>query len=352
MRKKTTYKPEYGGSCFYCSTFEKILNRLLDYVVVKIPRWDTHKLRSTERRIGTEMKSVDEVMAMGRSFPEALQKAIRMLNIGADGLTSYPYPIENLLQEIHEATDRRLFALALFFEKGATLKQVRALCQIDPWFLLHIQSITQLAFLLKKQPLTKDLLRKAKQYGFSDQTIGKIKNISQEKVRKLRHRYQIFPVIKQIDTLAGDFDAKTNYLFLSYHGISHDIQPFNSPPITVLGSGPYSIGSSVEFDWCAVNTCRTLRFLKEKTIVINCNPETVSTDYDESDRLYFEELTFERIRDIADFENPKGIIVSVGGHIANNLSVALNKYGYPLILPWQRFATISEKDLTNRRITK
>lgn len=303
----------------------------LDYVVVKIPRWDTHKLRSAERRIGTEMKSVGEVMAMGRSFPEALQKAIRMLNIGADGLTSYPYPIENLLQEIHEATDRRLFALALFFEKGATLKQAQTLCQIDPWFLLHIQSITELSSLLKKQPLTKDLLRKAKQYGFSDQTIGKIKNISQEKVRKLRHRYQIFPMIKQIDTLAGEFDAKTNYLFLSYHGICHDIQPFNSPPIIVLGSGPYSIGSSVEFDWCAVNTCRTLLSLEEKTIIINCNPETVSTDYDESDRLYFEELTLERVRDIADFENSKGIVVSVGGQIANNLSVALNKYDYPLL---------------------
>ncbi|VHO00752.1 carbamoyl-phosphate synthase (glutamine-hydrolyzing) large subunit [Candidatus Rhabdochlamydia sp. T3358] len=303
----------------------------LDYIVVKIPRWDTHKLRSAERKIGTEMKSVGEVMAIGRSFPEALQKAIRMLNIGADGLTSYPYPIENLSQEIHEATDRRLFALALFFEKGATLKQAQALCQIDPWFLLHIQSITQLASLLKKQPLTKGLLRKAKQYGFSDQSIGKIKNISQEKVRKLRHRYQILPMIKQIDTLAGEFDAKTNYLFLSYHGICHDIQPFNSPPIIVLGSGPYSIGSSVEFDWCAVNTCRELRSLEEKTMIINCNPETVSTDYDESDRLYFEELTFERVRDIADFESPKGIIVSVGGQIANNLSIVLNKYGYPLL---------------------
>lgn len=303
----------------------------LDYVVVKIPRWDTHKLRSAERRIGTEMKSVGEVMAIGRSFPEALQKAIRMLNIGADGLTSYPYPIENLKQEIHQATDRRLFALSLFFQKGATLKQAQTLSQIDPWFLLHIQGITKLASLLKKQPLTQDLLRKAKQYGFSDQTIGKIKGISQEKVRKLRHRYQILPMIKQIDTLAGEFDAKTNYLFLSYHGICHDVQSFNSPPIVVLGSGPYSIGSSVEFDWCAVNTCRTLRALEQKTVIINCNPETVSTDYDESDRLYFEELTFERLRDIADFENPKGIIVSVGGQIANNLSLALSKHGYPLL---------------------
>lgn len=309
----------------------------LDYVVVKIPRWDTHKLRSAERRIGTEMKSVGEVMAIGRSFPEALQKAIRMLNIGADGLTSYPHSIENLRQEIHQATDRRLFALALFFEQGATIKQAQKLCQIDPWFLLHIQSITQLAALLKKQPLTKNLLQKAKQYGFSDQTIGKIKHLSEEKVRKLRHRYQILPMIKQIDTLAGEFDAKTNYLFLSYHGICHDIQPLDSPPLIVLGSGPYSIGSSVEFDWCAVNTSRTLRSLEEKTIMINCNPETVSTDYDESDRLYFEELTLERVRDIADFESPKGIIVSVGGQIANNLSVSLDKYGHPLLgtAAWQ-----------------
>lgn len=303
----------------------------LDYVIVKVPRWDTHKLRLAERRIGTEMKSVGEVMAIGRSFPEALQKAIRMLNIGADGLTNYPYAIDNLEQEIYNATDRRLFALSLFFQKGGTLKQARALSQIDPWFLLHIQCITQFASWLKKQHLNREILLEAKQYGFSDQAIGKIKGISEEKVHKLRHRYQVLPVIKQIDTLAGEFDAKTNYLFLSYHGICHDIQPFDSPPVIVLGAGPYSIGSSVEFDWCAVNTCRTLRSLHKKTVVINCNPETVSTDYDESDRLYFEELSLERVRDIADFEHPKGIIVSVGGQIANNLSIGIHKYSYPLL---------------------
>lgn len=302
----------------------------LDYVVVKIPRWDIHKFRSADRKIGTEMKSVGEVMAIGRSFEEALQKAVRMLNIGATGLTDYPHPISNLKEEIAHATDRRLFALYQFFRKGGSLKEAHRLSHIDSWFLFHLQQIAKWENRLKRSPLNADALKISKQLGFSDAAIGKIKRLKTEKVRALRLKYRITPVIKQIDTLAGEFDAETNYLYLTYHGTSHDIAP-STKPLIVLGSGPYCIGSSVEFDWCAVNTCRTLRRLKAHTIIINSNPETVSTDYDESDRLYFEELSLERVQDIADFENPQGIVVSVGGQIANNLALPLHDAGYPLL---------------------
>jgi carbamoyl-phosphate synthase large subunit len=303
----------------------------LDYVVVKIPRWDIHKLRSADRRIGSEMKSVGEVMAIGRSFPEALQKAVRMLNIGASGLTDYPHSIENPKKEIGCATDRRLFALYHFFKQGGSVKEAHRLSRIDPWFLSHMEQIVSLEATLKKQSLTAPLLRRAKRAGFSDKAIGKLKKMDAPKVRQLRRKMGIVPFVKQIDTLAGEWAAETNYLYLTYHATAHDIEPAHRRGVIVLGSGPYCIGSSVEFDWCGVNTCRTLRALHEETILINSNPETVSTDYDESDRLYFEELTLERIQDIADFEQPKGLIVSVGGQIANNLAPFLANLGYPLL---------------------
>lgn len=303
----------------------------LDYVVVKIPRWDIHKFRCADRRIGTEMKSVGEVMAIGRSFPEALQKAARMLNIGASGLTDYPHTIDKPKDEIAHATDRRLFALYQFFRKGGSIDEAHRLSQVDRWFLNHIHDVAKCEQKIKKSKLNALVLKEAKKKGFSDKAIGKIKNVDAQKVREQRIKHGVTPWIKQIDTLAGEFDAKTNYLYLTYHGASHDIQPSSKPPVVVLGSGPYCIGSSVEFDWCAVNTCRTLRSLEEETIIINSNPETVSTDYDESDRLYFEELTLERVQDIADFEHTKGIIVSVGGQIANNLAPKLHEAGYPLL---------------------
>lgn len=309
-----------------CAFFEPAL----DYLVVKIPRWDTQKLRAADRTIGTEMKSVGEVMAIGRSFGEALQKAVRMLNIGASSICDYPYKIPDLKKEIAFATDRRLFALYRFFKEGGSVKEAHALSKIDPWFLEQIFHLAQLEKKLEKSKLETEL-KEAKQAGFSDRALGKIKGLSEEKVRKLRLKKGILPFVKQIDTLAGEFDAETNYLYLTYHGICHDITPAKKRPVVVLGSGPYCIGSSVEFDWCAVNTARSLRRLKEETILINSNPETVSTDYDESDRLYFEELTLERVQDIADFENPKGIIVSVGGQIANNLALPLHLAGYPLL---------------------
>jgi carbamoyl-phosphate synthase large subunit len=310
-----------------CAFFEPAL----DYVVVKIPRWDIHKLRSADRTIGTEMKSVGEVMAIGRSFPEALQKAIRMLNISASGLSDYPHPIENPAKEIAQATDRRLFALYAFFKGGGSVEEAHSLSHINRWFLSHLHALAELESELSKEPLTKERLRLAKQSGFSDRTLAAKTGMSEQALRKSRIEQGIIPYVKQIDTLAGEFDAETNYLYLTYHGQSHDLIPSANLPVIVLGSGPYCIGSSVEFDWCAVNTARTLRKLGKETILINSNPETVSTDYDESDRLYFEELSLERIQDIADFENPQGIIVSVGGQIANNLAIPLHEAGYPLL---------------------
>jgi carbamoyl-phosphate synthase large subunit len=303
----------------------------LDYLVIKIPRWDIHKLKSAERTIGTEMKSVGEVMAIGRSFPEALQKAIRMLNIGADGLFDYPFEIAGLKNEIRHATDRRLFAIARFLQKGGSVDEVNTLSKIDPWFLRHIAAMVKTEKKLSHSPTSPTLLLEAKQMGFSDASIAKRQECDAASIRAERLKSGISPAIKQIDTLAGEFDAETNYLYLTYHGTAHDVQPANKRPIIVLGSGPYSIGSSVEFDWCAVNTAKTLRQLGEETVIINSNPETVSTDYDESDRLYFEEITLERVSDIADFETPKGIIVSVGGQTANNLACPLHQRGYPLL---------------------
>lgn len=310
-----------------CAFFEPAL----DYLVIKVPRWDIHKLRAAERTIGTEMKSVGEVMAIGRSFPEALQKAVRMLNCGASSICDYPHPIEDPKKEIAQATDRRLFALYKFFQEGGSVEEAASLSHIDRWFLTHLFLLSQAEKKIQKEPLKRELLCDAKKLGFSDEAIGKLKNLSEEKVRKLRLDMKILPIVKQIDTLAGEFDAETNYLYMTYHGQFHDISPSSKRAVVVLGSGPYSIGSSVEFDWCAVNTARSLRKLKEETILINSNPETVSTDYDESDRLYFEELTLERVQDIADFERPKGIIVSVGGQIANKLALPLAEAGYPLL---------------------
>lgn len=303
----------------------------LDYVVVKMPRWDIQKLKAAERTIGSEMKSVGEVMAIGRSFPEALQKAIRMLNIGANSLLEYPYEIADLENEIAYATDRRLFAIGQYLKQGGTVAQVHQLSSIDLWFLSHLQSIVDCEKEVENNALEKPLFRKAKERGFSDSTLAKLKETTEEAIRSERKRLGIFPVVKQIDTMAGEFDAETNYLYMTYHGTYNDLEASEDKATIVLGSGPYCIGSSVEFDWCAVNMARHLRAHKEPTILINSNPETVSTDYDESDRLYFEELTFERIRDIADFEEAKGIVVSVGGQIANNLALRFAKAGYSIL---------------------
>jgi carbamoyl-phosphate synthase large subunit len=310
-----------------CAFFEPAL----DYIVVKMPRWDTHKLKAAERTIGTEMKSVGEVMGIGRSFPESLQKAVGMLNIGASCLSDYPQPILEPTTEIEFPSDRRLFALYQFFLRGGTTEEAHRLSNINRWFLDHIYSIVEVQNRITAEPLSLTLLATAKRMGFSDRAIGRLTNQPEETIRTRRLAEKIVPYVKQIDTLAGEFAAQTNYLYLTYHACEHDIGPSQERPILVLGSGPYSIGSSVEFDWCAVNTSRSLREMGKKSILINSNPETVSTDYDESDRLYFEQLTLERVRDIADFERTAGIVVSVGGQAANNLALPLAKAGYLLL---------------------
>lgn len=303
----------------------------LDYIVVKIPRWDITKFKNADRTIGTEMKSVGEVMAIGRSFPEAIQKAVRMLNINVGGLSDYSVPIPDQLYEIEHPTDRRLFAIYQALRHGTGIATIHKLSGIDLWFLNHLAEIVQVERSLNVKTLTVELLLGAKKYGFSDKTIAALTRSTEEKIRKKRREKNIVPIIKQIDTLAGEFDAETNYLYTTYHGTKHDVKPSSKRPLIIIGSGPYCIGSSVEFDWSAVNTARTARSLKETAIIINSNPETVSTDYDESDRLYFEELTLERVRDIADFEKSKALVVSVGGQIANNLSKPLADRGYKLL---------------------
>lgn len=301
----------------------------LDYVVVKIPRWDTHKLRLADRHIGTEMKSVGEVMGIGRTFPEALQKAVQMLNIGASGLHDYIWPIHDLRNEIEFATDRRIFALYKWFYQGGGLDEAHALSRIDYWFLTQIEQIAKIALALEHE-LSAVTLQRAKQFGFSDKTIANLSGKTEAEIRSFRLSNGIRPVIKQIDTLAGEFAAETNYLYTTYHGKYNDIQPAKDVCV-IIGSGPYSIGSSVEFDWCTVNLARQLRAHGKQVVIINSNPETVSTDYDESNRLYFDALTLERICDILDFENVAGVCVSVGGQIANNLALRLHKLGYPIL---------------------
>ncbi len=303
----------------------------LDYIAVKMPRWDLAKLKASDHTIGSEMKSVGEVMALGRSFPEALQKAIRMLNIGTQGLSHHPYTFANPKKEIVDATDRRVFALYDALRGGESVDQLHQQSKIDKWFLQHMANIYICEKQMKKTPLTAAFLRNAKQLGFSDGSIARIVGKTEDQIRSLRHSLRVFPVVKQIDTLAGEFDAETNYLYMTYHGETDDVQPLGNSATVILGSGPYCIGSSVEFDWCAVNTAKTLSRRGHKTIMVNSNPETVSTDFDRSDRLYFDELTLERVRDIIDFEKARGTVVSVGGQIANNLALPLASEGYQIL---------------------
>ncbi|HEX5798407.1 MAG TPA: carbamoyl-phosphate synthase (glutamine-hydrolyzing) large subunit, partial [Candidatus Saccharimonadales bacterium] len=303
----------------------------LDYVALKMPRWDLTKLKNSNMRIGSEMKSVGEVMALARSFPEALQKAIRMQNTGSNGLSDHVHKFENPIDEIKNPTYRRIFAVYEALTKGKTIDEINKISKIDKWFLYQIDHIARHEQIIKKsEELDKSTLQRAKILGFSDKTLAKLAKSTEDKMRKLRLSYGIKPIVKLIDTLAGEFSAQTNYLYMTYSGKENDVSPQKKSIIT-LGSGPYCIGSSVEFDWCAVNTVKTLKKNKKNTIIINSNPETVSTDFDISDRLYFDELTLERVSDIADFEKSAPIIISVGGQIANNLSTPLDKAGYKIL---------------------
>jgi carbamoyl-phosphate synthase large subunit len=296
----------------------------LDYVVIKMPRWDLQKFKASSRRIGTEMKSVGEVMAIGRTFEEALQKAIRSISIGADGLTSHPHEIDRPFDEIEFPTDRRLYAIADALLAGTDVAKINKLSDIDPWFLNGLKRIVDVHKQLKSaKVLTPELLKTAKQHGFSDKQIGGFFKKSADDIRALRKKKGIVPVVKRIDTLAGEFPAQSNYLYMTYHGTENDVVAGPKDAVMVLGGGSYRIGSSVEFDWCSVEAIKAIQSKKRQAIMVNCNPETVSTDYDMCDRLYFEELTLERVLDIHDVEKPAGVIVSMGGQIPNNLAMPL-----------------------------
>ncbi len=317
----------------------------LDYVVCKLPRWDLSKFEGVSEQIGSSMKSVGEVMSIGRSFEEAIQKGIRMLGQGMHGLVANSgIHFSDLEFELQNPTDRRIFALAEALEKGYTTDKLYELTKIDKWFLSKLKAIVGLSNELKSydslSSLPDDLLLKAKQSGFSDFQIARLvlkssgSNIETGllKVRQHRKSKGILPVVKKIDTFAAEFPAETNYLYLTYNGTESDKLPEdNRNTVIVLGSGAYRIGSSVEFDWCGVSALNTIRKNGLQSVVINFNPETVSTDYDVSDKLYFEELTFERVLDIIELENPLGVILSTGGQIPNNLAIRLSKQNVPIL---------------------
>ncbi len=306
----------------------------LDYVVVKIPRWDLNKFKGADQKLGSAMKSVGEVMGIGRTFEEAYQKAIRMLDLNYEGATSEKMFFEkhNIVDELKFPTPKRRFVLAEALKKGFTVNRIYKLTGIDPWFLYRIKNIVDYENKLKKtKNLNRDVLLYAKQIGISDKRIAELTNNTETGIRNLRKSLNLIPSVFQIDTLAAEFPAKTNYLYMTYNGEHNDIKKVGKLSVIVIGSGPYRIGSSVEFDWCSVNTVKALKKYDKTSIVVNCNPETVSTDYDISDRLYFEELTFERLADIYDFENPYGVIVSVGGQTPNNRAFELNDYGVNIL---------------------
>lgn len=317
----------------------------LDYIVCKIPRWDLNKFKGVSHLIGSSMKSVGEVMAIGRSFEEVIQKALRMIGQGMHGFTgNLKLDITDIEKELAEPTDMRIFVIAEALEKGIAVDRIHELTKIDKWFLYKLKNIIgikkELCRYKTLESVPKDLLAQSKIYGFSDFQIARhvIRSDSSEinrdllKVREFRKKLGIVPYVKQIDTLAAEYPAVSNYLYLTYGGSEHDISFDNDKrSIIVLGSGAYRIGSSVEFDWCSVNAVDTIKKVGLRSVMINYNPETVSTDYDICDRLYFDELTFERVLDIIDLESPRGVIVSVGGQIPNNLSMRLHLHHVPIL---------------------
>lgn len=317
----------------------------LDYVVCKIPRWDLSKFRGVDKELGSSMKSVGEVMAIGRNFEEAIQKGLRMIGQGMHGyVENKELEIPNIDEALREPTDKRVFVISKAMHKGYTIDQIHDLTKIDKWFLYKLKHIIDIDEQLKQcnvNTLDRELLREAKVYGFSDFQIARAVGLENELhnmhkamlvIRRLRKTYDILPVVKQIDTLAAEYPAQTNYLYLTYAGVKSDIKfSDDRQSVIVLGSGAYRIGSSVEFDWCGVQALNTIRRQGYRSIMINFNPETVSTDYDMCDRLYFDELTFERVMDVIDLEVPHGVIVSTGGQIPNNLALYLDEEHVPIL---------------------
>lgn len=312
----------------------------LDYIVCKIPRWDLAKFHGVSREIGSSMKSVGEIMAIGRSFEEAFQKGLRMIQQGMHGFTGNKQLVtDELDKNLNVPTDKRVFFLSQAFEQGYTVEKIYGLTKIDRWFLYKLKNIVDIAHSIEqfgnKEELPTELFIRAKKSGFSDYQIEKLiykKPMPKDTIRDERVKRGILPVVKQIDTLAAEYPAQTNYLYLTYNGIANDVKYLGDRrSVIVLGSGAYRIGSSVEFDWCSVNALNTIRERGLRSVMINYNPETVSTDYDMCDRLYFDELSYERVRDIIELENPKGVIVSTGGQIPNNLAVRLDQSGVKIL---------------------
>ncbi len=312
----------------------------LDYIVCKIPRWDLGKFSGVSKQIGSSMKSVGEVMSIGRNFEEAIQKGLRMIGQGMHGFVgNFDLNFENMDEELNKPTDMRIFAIQAAFDKGYSIDKLHELTKIDKWFLVKLKNINDLKDKLipfgQLEHVPVELIRESKVRGFSDFQLSRMIYKSHadqmeqdmDKIRVYRKKYGIIPFVKQIDTLAAEYPAQTNYLYLSYSGNCHDVEFSNEQnSVIVLGSGAYRIGSSVEFDWCGVNALNTIKKEGFRSIMINYNPETVSTDYDSCDRLYFDELSLERVLDIAELENPKGVIVSTGGQIPNNLAMRLYQH--------------------------
>ena len=317
----------------------------LDYIVCKIPRWDLNKFTGVSKQIGSSMKSVGEIMAIGRSFEEVIQKGLRMVGQGMHGFVgNQPLKIEDIRTELSEPTDQRIFAIAEALEQGMGVEEIHELTRIDKWFLEKLKNISDLKSSMSNhsslESMPKDLLLDAKKMGFSDFQIARVvlKTPSAKmeegllKVREYRKSMNILPVVKQIDTMAGEFPAQINYLYLTYNGKFSDVEfEKDGLSVVVLGSGAYRIGSSVEFDWCSVNAVETVNEQGFRSVMINYNPETVSTDYDVCSRLFFDELTLERVLDIVDLEAPKGVVISVGGQIPNNLAMRLHKQKVPIL---------------------
>ena len=317
----------------------------LDYMICKIPRWDLTKFAGVSRKIGSSMKSVGEIMSIGRSFEEMLQKGLRMIGQGMHGFVGNDHTkFENLDEELSNPTDLRIFAIAQALEEGYTIERIEELTKIDPWFIERMKNIVDYKHKLSEyntlEEIPAEVLREAKVLGFSDFQIGrfvlKTQNTNMEKevlaVRAQRKKLNILPAVKRIPTVASEHPDLTNYLYMTYAVEGYDINYYkNEKSVIVLGSGAYRIGSSVEFDWCSVNAINTARKLGYKSIMINYNPETVSTDYDMCDRLYFDELTFERVMDIIEMEQPHGVIVSTGGQIPNNLAMHLDAQNVPIL---------------------
>ena len=306
----------------------------LDYIVLKYPRWDLQKFNKVSLRLGSEMKSVGEVMAIARSYEEVLQKAIRMLDIGMVGVVGNDLEFDDLDRELSEPTDKRMYAIAAAIQAGYSIERIHDLSKITPWYLYKVKNIVEVADELRQYTLEQvpaELMKEAKRKGFSDTQIAKFTGSDELTVRAARKAQKIVPYVKQIDTLAAEYPAKTNYLYMTYNASEDDLPFTAGDEVIVLGSGAYRIGSSVEFDWCCVNSVITLRELTYNTIMINCNPETVSTDYDICDKLYFDELSFERVLDVCDKEDPLGVIVSMGGQIPNNLAMPLHRQGIKIL---------------------